>query len=65
MSGDPNGGFVILALAVWFVIFGIPLMQIIHRTGYSRAWVLIMFVPLVNVIFLWIYAFRRWPVEGE
>jgi len=62
---DPNGGFVVVALAVWFVIFGIPLMQIIHRTGYSRAWVLIMFVPVVNIVFLWIYAFRRWPVEGE
>jgi hypothetical protein len=65
MNSDPNGAFIIIGLIVWFVIVGIPVMQIIHRTGYSRAWVLILFVPIVNLVFLWIYAFQRWPVESE
>jgi hypothetical protein len=65
MSNDPNGAFIIVGLVFWFAIVGVPVMQILKRTGFSRAWVLILFVPLVNLVFLWIYAFKRWPVEGE
>jgi hypothetical protein len=65
MNSDANGLFVLVGLAFWFVIIGIPVMQILKRTGFSRAWVLILFVPLVNLVFLWIYAFTRWPVEAE
>jgi hypothetical protein len=54
-----------VGLAFWFVIVGIPVMQILKRTGFSRAWVLILIVPLVNLVFLWIYVFTRWPVEAE
>jgi hypothetical protein len=57
-------GFYLIFLIVYFCIFGIPIMQILKRVGHSRAWVLIMLVPLVNLVFLWIFAFKRWPVEG-
>jgi hypothetical protein len=40
-------------------------MEIIHKAGYSRVWILIWFVPLVNIIFLWIFAFSRWPSESK
>jgi hypothetical protein len=65
MNSDPNGLFIIVGLVFWFAIVGVPVMQILKRTGFSRAWVLVLFVPLVNLIFLWIYAFTRWPVEAE
>jgi|NitcycUWRROWE17A_1032939.scaffolds.fasta_scaffold00768_2 hypothetical protein len=65
MDGEPNGVFILIGLIFWFVVVGIPVMQVLKRTGFSRAWVLILFVPLVNLVFLWIYAFTRWPVEGE
>jgi hypothetical protein len=65
MNGDPSGAFVIIGILVWFVIVGVPVTQVLHRTGFSRAWVLILLVPIVNFIFLWIYAFIRWPVEGD
>jgi len=65
MSSDHDGVFVLIGLAIWFILVGIPVMQILHRTGFSRAWVLIAFVPVVNLVFLWIYAFKRWPVEGD
>ena len=64
MDGQPHG-FILIGLLFWFVVVGVPVMQILKRTGFSRAWVLILFVPLVNLVFLWIYAFTRWPVEGE
>jgi len=53
------------ALLIYFLIFVLPVMQIIHKAGYSRAWVLIGFVPVVNLIFLWIFAFSRWPIENR
>jgi hypothetical protein len=64
MNSDPNGAFIIIGLIFWFIIVGVPIMQILKRTGFSRAWVLILFVPIVNLVFLWIYAFKRWPVES-
>ena len=64
MNSDPSPLFILVGLAFWFVIIGIPGMQILKRTGFSRAWVLLLFVPIVNIVFLWIFAFKRWPVEG-
>ena len=64
MSGMGALG-VVLAVIIYFCILGIPIMQVIYRAGYSRAWILIMFVPLLNIIFLWIFAFKRWPAEDR
>ena len=64
MNNDLSGFAIIIGLVFWFVIVGVPIMQILKRTGFSRAWVLILFVPIVNLVFLWIYAFKRWPVES-
>ena len=49
--------------AVIFVL--VPVAQIIHKAGYSRLWILAWFVPLLNVIMLWVFAFSRWPVEDR
>ncbi len=65
MDNESNGAYILIGLVFWFIVVGIPVMQVLKRTGFSRAWVLILFVPLVNLVFLWIYAFMRWPVEGE
>jgi hypothetical protein len=65
-NGFGFGGFgFVLWLIVYFVIFGIPVMQILKRTGFHPAWVLVIFVPLVNLIFLWIFAFSSWPKGGR
>ena len=45
----------ILALAV------IPYWKIWARTGHSGAWSLLMLVPVVNLISLWVLAFKKWP----
>jgi len=51
--------FIVIYLAAHLI----PAAQILHRTGYSRWWLLVSLVPLVNVICLWIFAFTEWPVE--
>jgi len=41
----------------------VPCWKIVTKAGYEGAWALLAFVPLVNVITLWLFAFNRWPVE--
>jgi hypothetical protein len=53
----------------WLVIFLIlsiyvvPVWRIISKAGYSGAWCLVGFVPVLNLIMLWVFAFSRWPTE--
>jgi hypothetical protein len=55
----------LVPLLVVLAIFVIPVAQIVHKAGYSRLWLLIWLVPIVNLVFLWIFAFSRWPVEAR
>ena len=50
----------VAALGVWafVVVFG----RILNRAGFSRWWLLTQFVPILNLIMLWVFAFADWPV---
>ena len=50
----------IVVLLIWafVVVFG----RIVNRAGYSRWWLVIMLVPVLNLIMLWVFAFADWPV---
>ncbi len=39
----------------------IPVQEILHRAGHSRWWVVLLFVPLVNWVGLWVFAYAPWP----
>ena len=43
------------------ILLGVPVANILHRAGHSRWWTILAFVPLVNLIGLWMFAFTRWP----
>jgi hypothetical protein len=43
------------------IIVAVPVANILHRAGRSRWWTILAFVPLVNLIGLWVFAFTRWP----
>ena len=47
------------------MIFLIAYVKIISRAGYSGWWVLMMFVPIVNIVMLLIFAFKEWPIQRE
>jgi hypothetical protein len=54
------------AIILWLLIVGImmiPYVKIIKKAGYSGWWTLTAFVPLLNLIMLWVFAFSTWPVE--
>jgi hypothetical protein len=46
---------VVLVVVVW------PWTKILAKAGYSRWWALLVFVPLANIIGLWVFALANWP----
>ena len=57
-------GLSLLGLVV-AIIFLVAYIQIIRRAGYSGWWVLVWFVPLLNVVMLLIFAYKEWPIQRE
>lgn len=55
----------------WLIVFIIgfftiyPCWRIVKKAGFSGWWSLLSFVPLLNVIFFWIFAFIPWPATQE
>lgn len=35
--------------------------RVISKAGYPGWWAIVGLVPLVNLIFLWVFAFSKWP----
>ena len=52
----------ILALAYSLAIL-LPFGQLLRRAGFSRWWLVLAFLPVINVIALWIFAYVRWPSD--
>jgi uncharacterized membrane protein YhaH (DUF805 family) len=56
-----------LSIVHWLVLVGvlvstvIPPAKILMKAGYSGWWCLIGFVPIVNIIMLWVFAYADWP----
>jgi len=48
-------------VAVFFVVYLIPIAKVASKAGYSGWWCLLFLVPLVNLVMLWVFAFARWP----
>ncbi len=50
---------------LWFVVVVAvilyPTGRILSRMGFSPFWSIVAFVPLLNLIGLWILAFSDWP----
>ena len=50
---------VLIVSAIWVI----PLWRIVGKAGFPRPLALLAFVPGVNLVMLWVFAFVRWPVE--
>jgi hypothetical protein len=48
-------------LAIYGLILVVPLWRICVKAGFPGWYSLIVYVPLLNLIALWILAFARWP----
>ena len=60
-SDAPNVAVGIIAIIIVLLIYFVPILMIIRKAGYNGWWILILFVPLVNIIMLWVFAFASWP----
>jgi hypothetical protein len=47
----------LLLLWAFIAVFG----RILSRAGYSRWWLVTIFIPVLNLIMLWVFAFADWP----
>ena len=50
-------------LLIWLVVFIVPCWRIVRKAGFNGAFSLLSLVPLVNIIYLWIFAFVKWTNE--
>jgi hypothetical protein len=60
-SDAPNVAVGVIAIVIVLAIYFVPILMIIRKAGYNGWWILILFVPLVNLIMLWVFAFASWP----
>lgn len=71
MENDVMGGLVAAVGAMWFVtlIIGIVSLiawaQILKKAGKSPWMCLLWLVPIVGIVYYFIFAFSEWPVVQE
>jgi uncharacterized membrane protein YhaH (DUF805 family) len=54
----------LVSLIVFVVVLAIflpPQIKILHKAGYSGGWILISFIPIVNIVMIWVFAYADWP----
>lgn len=51
--------WVIVAVALATAI--VPSVKVLGKAGFSGWWVVLLFVPVVNIVAIWVFAFVDWP----
>jgi hypothetical protein len=59
MYGYGGGHWLWVILMIAAVVY--PVGRILHRIGFSPLWSILFFIPIVNLIALWLFAFADWP----
>ena len=52
----------------WLIVFFllaniIPVARILSRTGHNAGWSVFFAFPFINLIMLWFFAFKPWPID--
>jgi hypothetical protein len=61
MWDSPMHLLIIVILAAWVAAILVPARKVLHRAGHSGWWSLVLFIPIANLIGLWVFAFAPWP----
>lgn len=67
-SAETSAGVVVFLVLFYLAILGLALWvyaKIVSKAGYPWPWVFMMFVPIANLVFLCLFAFKPWPIERE
>jgi hypothetical protein len=54
-----------LTLVFFIVALAIPIAKILGRLGFSKWWTIVYFIPLLNIVGIWILAYVRWPAVNR
>ena len=54
-----------LTLVIFIVALTIPIAKILGRLGFSKWWTIVYFIPLLNIVGIWILAYVRWPAVNR
>ena len=55
----------VLMLLFYVLIFIVPIAKIVSKAGFSKWLSVLAIIPLINVVFLWVFAFVSWPNQRE
>ncbi len=55
----------LLMLVVWGALIVVPFFKIWKRTGHNGWLSLLMLLPIVNLIMLYVIAFKQWPAVDK
>ena len=61
MMMDGFGLWQFLVAIFWIVAVAVPVVKILQRTGLSPWWAILVFIPLLNLLAIWLFAYARWP----
>jgi Na+-driven multidrug efflux pump len=62
------GGISIWQIIIILIMLGLSvawtllLARIVGKADFNKWWTVISLVPLLNIIFVWVFAFSKWPV---
>ena len=65
MMMDGFGFWEFLVAIFWIAAVSVPIVKILQRTGHSPWWTILAFIPLLNLLALWIFAYARWPASDR
>lgn len=55
----------LLGLLIGIVLVGIPVWRILTRLGLSPWLTVLAFIPIVNIISLWLLSYANWPSQRD
>lgn len=62
----PSAAQILLLLVVILIAVVIPaylFSSVIRKSGHNPWWVVLTFIPFVNILAIWVFAFAPWPAE--
>ena len=60
-----RGGFGCIFFCAMVALLIYPFWRITQKAGYQGVMCLLLFIPIVNFIFLWVAALSEWPIEAQ
>ncbi|XHS78308.1 hypothetical protein ACFJGW_21765 [Burkholderiaceae bacterium UC74_6] len=51
----------LIVVLVWLAVLQYPIWRILSKAGYSGALSFLAWIPLLNIVFLWVFALSSWP----